>query len=102
MIKKLGIILTCLFLISCASMPNNSVDVQLLQSDSTLINGCSKLGPIYTDTRGNPFNFNSVAEGEFKRIAVEKYHADSAVITNRNALAAGRIILQGTALKCYP
>lgn len=102
MIKKLGIILACLFLISCASMPKNGVDFQLLQSDSTLINGCSKLGPINTDTRGNPFNFNSVAEGEFKRVAVEKYHADSAVITNRNSLVAGRIILQGTALKCYP
>lgn len=100
--KLLGSLCFAITLVGCASIPKNSTNIQLLSSESALINGCVKLGPINTDTRGNPFNFDEVAESEFKRIAIEKYGADSAVITNRNALAAGRLILQGTALKCYP
>ena len=101
-INNMSVVLTCVFLSSCAVVPLSSdKNIQLLESDSTLINGCKKLGPINIDTRGNPFNFNSVAEAEFKRIAIEKYNADSAVITHRKAMGAGHIFLQGTALKCY-
>lgn len=99
--KKISLIMACVFLASCASMPKSSNQIQLLRSDSTLVNGCTKLGPIYSDTRGNPFNFDSLAESEFNRIAVEKYQADSAVITTYKDMGLGRIILQGTALKCY-
>lgn len=102
MIKKLWMILPCVLITACASLPSNQTQVQLLRSDSTLVNGCIKLGPINTDTRGNPFNFDSVAETEFKHIALEKYQADAAVITDRKDLTMGRIVLQGTALKCYP
>ena len=102
MIKNIGIVLVCVLATSCASIPKNQSQVQLLRSDSTLINGCTKLGPINTDTRGNGFNYNAVAEEAFKRIALEKYQADSAVITDKKDLSMGRIILQGTALKCYP
>lgn len=101
-INNMSVVLTCVFLSSCAAVPLSSdKNIQLLESDSTLINGCKKLGPINTDTRGNPFNFNSVAENVFKKFASEKYNADSAVITNRRDMGAGRIALQGTALKCY-
>lgn len=100
MIKKLSLITICLTLISCASIPRDT-DIQLLDSDSTLINGCKKLGPINTDTRGNPINFYAKAESEFKMIAKHKYGADTAVITYRKNLPAGRVVLQGTALKCY-
>lgn len=99
---KKAILFSVILLTSCASIPENRTQVQLLESDSTLINGCTKLGPINTDTRGNGFNYNAVAEEAFKRIALEKYQADSAVITNYKDLALGRIVLQGTALKCYP
>lgn len=99
--KKISLIMACVFLASCVSMPKSSNQIQLLRSDSTLVNGCTKLGPIYSDTRGNPFNFDSLAETEFNRIAVEKYQADSAVITTYKDMGLGRIILQGTALKCY-
>ncbi len=99
---KKAILFSVILLTSCASIPGNRTQVQLLESDSTLINGCTKLGPINTDTRGNPFNFDNVAMNEFKRIAGEKYKADSAVVTSRQALPLGRIVLQGTALKCYP
>ena len=102
MIKNIGIVLVCALATSCASIPKNQSQVQLLRSDSTLINGCKKLGPINTDTRGNGFNYNAVAEEAFKRIALEKYQADAAVITDKKDLSMGRIILQGTALKCYP
>lgn len=102
MIKNIGIVLVCVLATSCASIPTNQTQVQLLNSDSTLINGCKKLGPINTDTRGNGFNYNAVAEEAFKRIALEKYQADAAVITDQKDLSMGRIILQGTALKCYP
>ncbi|UIP24517.1 hypothetical protein [Acinetobacter towneri] len=102
MIKNIGVVLGCVLATSCASIPKNQSQVQLLRSDSTLINGCKKLGPINTDTRGNGFNYNAVAEEAFKRIALEKYQADAAVITDKKDLSMGRIILQGTALKCYP
>lgn len=82
-------------------MPKELAEVQLLRSDSTLVTNCEKLGPIYTDTRGGPLNFDFVAEKEFRRVALEKYRADSAVITSRRPLPFGQIILQGTALKCY-
>ncbi|MGE9778981.1 hypothetical protein [Acinetobacter baumannii] len=87
-------------MVACASVPHDT-SVQLLESDSTLVNGCKKLGPINTDTRGNPFNFAEKAESEFKRIAKDKYGADSAVVTDRSNLAGGRVVMQGTALKCY-
>lgn len=102
MIKILGVVPLCMMLVSCASIPENSTQVQLINNDNPMINSCAKLGLINTDTRGNPFNFNSVAEGEFKSVALEKYKADSAVVTSRRELSAGRIVLQGTALKCYP
>ncbi|ONN50957.1 hypothetical protein AC056_06005 [Acinetobacter genomosp. 33YU] len=100
MIKVTSSFIACLLLASCTSLPSDS-SVQLLQSDSTLVNGCKKLGPINTDTRGNPFNFSSKAEAEFKHIAKERYGADSAVVTYRSDLLAGRVVMQGTALKCY-
>jgi hypothetical protein len=64
-----------------------------------LISKCKVLGPVSTDTRGGPFDFNQVAETEFKRIAHERYNADAAVITTRKALPFGRIILEGNALR---
>lgn len=100
--KILSVLTLSFMFVSCTSIPKSTQQIQMLDSDSTLINGCTKLGPINTDTKGNPFNFDSVAIGEFKRIAEEKYKADSAVITSRQALPLGRIVLQGTALKCYP
>ncbi|KRI47609.1 hypothetical protein APC42_10725 [Acinetobacter pittii] len=100
MIKALSLITICISMVACASVPRDT-SVQLLDSDSTLINGCKKLGPINTDTRGNPFNFADKADSEFKRIAKDKYGADSAVITYRSNLPAGRVVMQGTALKCY-
>ena len=83
-------------------MPRELAQIQLLQGDSTLATSCVKLGLINTETRGGPFSFNFVAEKEFRRSAYEKYQADSAVITNRTLLPLGKVILQGTALKCYP
>lgn len=99
--KSILLILGLFTLTACSTVPSNTKQVQLLKSDSTLVNGCEKLGPIQTDTRGNPFNYDSVAESEFKRIASEKYNADTAVITSRDALPFGQIRLEGTALKCY-
>jgi hypothetical protein len=95
------IITLALCLTSCTSQnsSNHYYPVQLLAEDSTLVSKCEVLGPIFTDTRGGPFNFDEVAEAEFKRIAFEKYKADAAVITTRRALPLGRIILEGTALR---
>lgn len=100
-IGKVLIILCASAVTACASMPRELAEVQLLRSDSTLVTDCKKLGPIYTDTRGGPFDFDLVAEKEFRKVALQKYGADSAVITSRTPMPLGRIILQGTALKCY-
>lgn len=97
--KNIGLLVLSVGLSSCASVAIDQNKVQLLESNSTLINGCQKLGPINIDTQA--INFNQVAIGEFKRIALEKYHADSAVITHRENKALGHVVIQGTALKCY-
>ena len=102
MYRKISVLLGSVALASCASMPAELAEIQLLQGDSALVTNCKKLGPIYTDTRGGPLDFDFVAEKEFRRVAFEKYHADSAVITGRRPLPLGQIILQGAALKCYP
>lgn len=99
--KSVYLIFGAITLISCSSMPRELAQIQLLESNSTLINNCTNLGPIYTDTRGGPHNFDFVAEQEFRRIAYENYKADSAVITSRSPHAFGRVVLQGTALRCY-
>jgi hypothetical protein len=101
MYKILSISLSVAILSACASMPKELAEVQLLQGNSSLVTNCTKLGPINTDTRGNPFDFDFVAEKEFRTVAREKYHADAAVITSRTALPFGQIVLQGSALKCY-
>ncbi len=102
MYKTFSIMFSAVALASCASMPKELAEIQLFRSDSTLVTNCKKLGPINTDTRGGPFDFDFVAEKEFRRVALEKYRADSAVITSRTPLPLGQIVLQGTALKCYP
>lgn len=97
--KNISLIVLAVSMTACASMAVNQNKVQLLESDSTLINGCQKLGPINIDTQA--IDFNQVAIGEFKRVAFEKYNADSAVITHRENKALGHVVIQGTALKCY-
>lgn len=103
MIKKISIFFGITALAACTTyMPKELAEIQLIRNDSNLVTNCKKLGPIYTDTRGGPFDFDFVAEKEFRKIALEKYGADSAVVTSRTALPLGQIILQGAALKCYP
>lgn len=99
MYKFLWIALCIISLISCATVSNQQNQVQLISSDSTLINGCKKLGPVNVDTQA--INFNEKAISEFKKLAYDKYGADSAVITQRNNKAFGHVVIEGTALKCY-
>lgn len=94
-------LLSAVSITACTTIYAPNKQVQLLNSNSSLVNGCEKLGVIQTDTRGNPLNFDAVAEREFKKVAAEKYNADTAVITTRYALPFGQIRLEGTALKCY-
>lgn len=101
-IKKIALGLFSLLLASCASVPSNVPQVQILLDSSSLATNCTKLGPVSTDTRGSPFNFNAVAFGTIKKQAYDKYHADTVAITNKENLAAGRVVLEGVALKCYP
>lgn len=96
--KILGIILV-FFLTSCATLNNGtSNNIQILQSNSTLINGCKKLGPIHVDIQS--LKFNSVANEELMKQA-NILGADSLVITSRQNLALGHVIIDATALKCY-
>lgn len=87
---------------ACASVPTNIPQVHILFDSSTLVADCKKLGSVNTDTRGSPFNFNEVAYATIKKQAYDKYQADTVAITNRELLAAGRVVLDGVALKCYP
>jgi hypothetical protein len=96
------VFLCALTLTSCASVPANIPQVHILFDSSTLVAGCKKLGSVYTDTRGSPFNFNEVAYATIKKQAYDKYQADTVAITNRELLAAGRVVLDGVALRCYP
>lgn len=83
----------------CATLNNGvSKDAQIIPSNSTLINGCKKLGPIHVDTQA--LNFQNAANNELQRQAA-RYGADSVAITNKQALPLGHIIIDGTALKCY-
>lgn len=85
---------------SCSSIPKNLRNIHIISNQSALAVQCKKISHIYTDTRGNPFNFNVVAETAFRQAAYDK-GADSAVITNRQPKALGRVILEGSALNCY-
>ncbi|MHA3051829.1 hypothetical protein [Acinetobacter sp. ANC 4640] len=96
--KKIGLLLI-VALSGCATLNNSiSKDAQIIQSNSTLINGCKKLGPIHVDTQA--LNFQNAANNELQRQAA-RYGADSVAITNKQALPLGHIIIDGTALKCY-
>jgi len=100
-LKTVILIILILAVGACVSVSEEIAGVQLIKGNNNLITNCQKLGPIYTDTTGGPFNFGFVAESEFKRVALTKYKADSAVITSESLLPLGRVILQGAALKCY-
>lgn len=96
--KNIGLFLLIL-LVGCATLNNGvSNNIQILQSNSTLINGCKKLGPIHVDIQS--INFNTVANEELIRQA-HMLGADALVITNRQNLPFGHIIIDGTALSCY-
>lgn len=90
-----------LLITACASVPDELMRVQLVRDDSTLLVGCEKLGRIHTDTTGGITTFGVVAESAFRRQALEKYGADTAVILSERLLPAGRVILDGVALNCY-
>lgn len=86
-------------LASCATLNNGDRSrVQILQSNSALIGGCKKLGPIHVDIQS--LNFNKVASDELMKQA-ESYGADTVAIINRQNLALGHVIVSATALKCY-
>lgn len=96
--KKIGFLLIIL-LAGCATLDNgNNNRIQILQSDSALISGCKKLGPIHVDIQSMSFN-RSVNDELFKQAA--NYGADSVAIIRRQNLALGHVIVDATALKCY-
>ena len=96
--KKIGLLLIVV-LSGCATLNNGvSKDIQTIPSDSALINGCKKLGPIHVDTQA--LNFQKAANDELQKQSA-RYGADSVAITNKQYLSLGHVIIDGTALKCY-
>lgn len=89
----------------CSTVPVSPRAQQIImQRDiSTQLAGCDRLGPLYTDTQGNPLNFDAVADAAFREQAIEKYgnKADNIVLINRRPGPAGRIVLQGMAYNCF-
>ena len=89
-----------LLLTGCATLNNGPMNkIQTVSSNSQLINGCKKLGPIYVDIQS--LSFNKVANDELIKQA-SSYGADTIAIINRQNLALGHVIIDATALKCYP
>ena len=97
--KLFGFLGIAVLLNGCATLNNgNNNRIQILQSDSALINGCKKLGPIYVDIQS--LSFNKVAGDELIKQA-SSYGADTIAIINRQNLPLGHVIIDATALKCY-
>ncbi len=70
---------------------------------STQLDGCKRLGPVQTDTRGGPFDFSAVADKAFREQAIERYgnSVDSIALINRDLHPAGRVVMQGIAYSCF-
>lgn len=99
MVKKVFLLGAIILLSGCATLNNgNNNRIQILQSNSALINGCKKLGPIHVDIQS--MSFNKAATDELIKQA-EGYGADTVAIINRQNLALGHVIVDATALKCY-
>lgn len=89
-----------LLLTGCATLNNGPANrIQIISSNSELINGCKKLGPIHVDIQS--LSFNKMANDELIRQA-SNYGADTIAVINRQNLALGHVIIDATALKCYP
>ncbi|HIC8881395.1 TPA: hypothetical protein ACW7YJ_003202 [Acinetobacter baumannii] len=88
-----------LLLTGCVTLNNGPMNkIQIISSNSELINGCKKLGPIHVDIQS--LSFNRVAHDELIKQA-SNYGADSIAIIDRQNLALGHVIIDATALKCY-
>lgn len=97
--KKIGLVFIVL-LTGCATLNNGSYNqIQILDGNSTLINGCKKLGPIHVDIQA--INFNKSANDELLRQAYSFNGTDSIAIVDRKNLPLGHVIINATALKCY-
>lgn len=70
---------------------------------STQLEGCKRLGPVQTDTRGGPFDFSAVADKAFRDQAIERYgdSVDNIALINRDILPAGRVVMQGIAYSYF-
>ena len=96
-----------LILSGCAMTPvghdPNQQTIIIHKQTSTQLDSCKMLGPVTTDTYGNIFNFDSLAEETFMGQAKTKYGSavDNIALINRQALPAGHIILQGIAYNCF-
>lgn len=89
-----------LLLAGCATLNNGAMNkIQIISSNSELINGCKKLGPIHVDIQS--MSFNKASSDELVKQA-SSYGADTVAIINRQNLALGHVIIDATALKCYP
>lgn len=96
--RKFGIVFIFL-LTGCATLNNGAMNkIQIISSNSELINGCKKLGPIHVDIQS--LSFNKVASDELIKQA-SSYGADTIAIINRQNLPLGHVIVDATALKCY-
>ncbi len=104
-VKKLSLLLLVALVGGCGTVQisQNAAELTVHTQVSTLLADCTRLGPLYTDTKGNPLNFDEVAEAAFRMQAIQKYgdRVDNLALINRRALPAGRIILQGMAYGCY-
>ena len=97
--KLFGSLCVVILLTGCATLGNgNKSRIQILQSNSALINGCQKLGPIHVDIQS--MSFNKASSEELVKQA-SSYGADTVAIINRQNLPLGHVIIDATALKCY-
>lgn len=96
--KIIGIGLIFL-LAGCTTLNNGAMNkIQIISSNSELVNGCKKLGPIHVDIQS--LSFNKVVNDELIKQA-SNYGADTIAVINRQNLPLGHVIIDATALKCY-
>lgn len=97
---KLVATLASLLLVACAQLPPNVAAIHIYKQDSTLIAGCTKLGPVSGTASGLDPDAAAYDAKNRMRFAAAALGADSIAFLG-NQYSFPNVIAQGVALKCY-
>lgn len=93
-----------LLLTGCAvTLTDKAANIQVHNQMSTLLNNCKNLGPVTgsaEDIMFGPDRAAVTAKVKLRELAADK-GGDTVVIVNRDDLTGNKVVLQGTAMRCY-